>query len=193
MDLSAFEWPKEADVRPGMGSGQFLVRFPNDYGASIIPDPQRAGAVEMAVVYFPGDEWGGWEYVRSSDVNPYDGIVPGIDDTAVLAGYLDVIGSWEARPWTHTVTYTDDEADSKAGRQEWRLVFTWDVGTPYVHVFWPHADETDTANAFEIINVWNYAEGKCGVSTRAQFRAVCEQFGPGLGGDELANYWDHTA
>lgn len=193
MDLSVFEWPERAEVRPGMGSGQFLVRFPNDYGASIIPDPHRGGAVEMAVAYFPGDEWGGWEYVRGTSVNPYDSVVPGIDSPEALTASLQEIGSWEARPWTHTVTYTDDEADSRAGRQEWRLVFTWDEGTPYIHVFWPHADESDTANAFELINVWNYAEGKCAVTTRAQFQEVCKQFAPDHGGDELANYWDHTA
>lgn len=92
----------------------------------------------------------------------------------------------------YTAKRRDEDAESVMGREVWTVRFQWEPGDVYIHLFWPHAGR-DTSNAFELINVWDYEHGKCEITTREELVAIADQFMVDTGGDELANYWNHTA
>lgn len=146
------ELPDGARATPGYGPGQFIVRFPNNYGASLISDLHGHG-VEVGIIRFP-DESDEWEFVRGTSLSPYDAIVPGIDSPEALLSCLVEIASWD-RPREE---FTEGE-----------LRFVWTSGV-YIDIYW--ADREDVG-PFEVINIYDYAAGRCEITTRDEFIAKC--------------------
>jgi len=70
------------------------------------------------------------------------------------------------------------------GVEEYKLHFTYHEGGTYIDVKF-RGEET----AFEVINVWNYEEGKSSITTRKDVKAEVNEFMAALNADELRNYW----
>lgn len=177
MELASLEMPEGARVTPGYGPGQFLVRFANDYGASLIHD-LRGNGLELGVIRYTGADPHEWEFVSETSVSPYDSIVPGVDTPEELLGYLAEIAGWE-KPREE---FTEGE-----------LRFVW-VSGAYIDVYWVGHDESP----FTCIGIYDYAAGECEITDRDGFIAKCQEWAREAntaedGGEtEVENYRRHT-
>lgn len=153
MELASLEMPEGARVTPGYGPGQFLVRFANDYGASLIHDLHGHG-VELGVIRYPSDDPHEFEFVYGTSINEYDSILGGIETPAELLRYLTEIAGWE-KP--------------REEYNEGPFRFVW-VSAVYIDVHWSGHDNVPP---FEVINIYDYAAGKSEVTNRDEFIAAC--------------------
>lgn len=162
MDLVVVEGhalPEGVRLEPGYTDQSRLVRFANDYGASVIADPRGGSGVELAVIRFtePGDTNAAWEFEPDTVLTHGGSIIPSILTMEELVEYLEQIAALDR----YREEFTEGE-----------LRFVWTSGV-YIDVYWAGHEDVPP---FEVINIYDYAAGKCEITGRDEFIAKCKEW-----------------
>ena len=149
--------PEGARAMPGYTPQSRVIRFANDYGASVIPDPRGGSGVELAVIRFTGTDNDTWVFEPDTVLTHGGSIIPSILTMEELVGYLEQIAALDR----YREEFTEGE-----------LRFVWTSGV-YIDVYW--AGRADVP-PFEVINIYDYAAGKCEITDRDEFIAKCREW-----------------
>lgn len=171
--------PDGARAMPGYTPQSRVIRFPNNYGASVIANPKGGSGVELAVIRFTSADNDEWVFEADTLITHGGSIIPSILTMEELVGYLEQIAALEK--------YREEYIEGE-------LRFVW-VSNAYIDVHWTNHDELPP---FTCIGIYDYAAGKCEITGRDEFIAKCREWKREAdeendeGESEVDNYRRHT-